>query len=372
MPQKSHQDTSSRILRAWLIVALVSAVMGGLVTVYNPLPGVGLLLLAFVAGWRAWRNRTPLPRSPGLTLDQDPAPGALGGEVGGWLRPPGDALAITDATVTLACIRLCERQRSQIIEHQRECVWQETRLLFADPESGALGFCFTPPGHLSPTEPSPELDATDWHCHHYWTLTVDGVVGGQAASQGFRLIVKPGLQTMEVPLTQEQRQSNESVMEDASSASARLRQRLTLSGDDQGLVVDDPAGPDSWSARFGMAGALLLIIAGMALEGFGAWVLLLAGLGLGGRSLYRHGQSLHFELQGRDVRVITRWFGRPLFARQGQLASRDQLTLKPAALSGLSDLLLQDGKRRLLLARRLPDDEAELLRDLLVERIPPE
>jgi len=369
LPQKSHQDTSSRILRAWLIVALVLAVMGGLVTVYNPLPGSGLLLLALIAGWRAWRNRTQLPRSPVLTLDQDPFPGALDGEVGGWLRPGDDALPIANATATLACIRLCERQRSQIVEHRRECLWDETRALFADPETQALGFCFAPPGHLPPTEPSPELSETDWHCHHYWTLTVDGVVGGQAVSQGFRLIVRAGQQTMEAPLTQEQQEANEPAIEEASSASARLRQRLALSGDDQGLVVDDPGRPDSWSARLGMAGAVVLIILGMALEGFGAWVLLLAGLGLGGRYLYRHGQSLHLELRGRDVRVITRWFGRPLFVRQGQLASKDQLTLKPAALTGLSDLLLQDGKRRLLLARALPGDEAELLRNLLVERI---
>ena len=370
MPQISHQGTSSRILRAWLILALVLAVMGGLVMVYNPLPGTGLMMLALIAGWRAWRNRTPPPRSPALTLDQDPFPGALGGEVGGWLKPRNEGPLITDATVTLACIRLCERQRSQIIEHRRECLWKETRPLFTDPETQALGFCFTPPGHLPPTQPSPELNETDWHCHHYWTLTVDGLIGGQVASQGFRLIIKPGLQTMEAPLKEEQRESNEPAMEgDASSASRRLRQRLALTGDDQELVVDDPVRPDPWSDRLGMVVALLLLVLGVGLEGIGAWLLLLAGVGLGGRYLYRRGQSLHLKLRGRDVRVITRWFGRPLFARQGQLVSRDQLILKPAALSGLSDLLLRDGKRRLLLARALPDDEAELLRELFVEQI---
>lgn len=371
MSQTSHQDTSSRILRAWLILALVLAVMGGLATVYNPLPGAGLLLLALIAGWRAWRNRAPPVRSPGLTLDQDPFPGALGGEVGGWLRPGGDTLPIGGATVTLACIRLCEHQRSQIIEHRRECVWQETRPLFADEQTQALGFCFTPPGHLPPTEPSPELSDTEWRCHHYWTLTFDGVIGGEAASQGFRLIVKPGLQTMEVPLPPEQQARNEPSAEYASSASVRLRQSLVLSLDDQELTLDDPVRPGSWSSRAGMAGAGLLLVLGMGLQGIGAWLLLLAGLWLGARCLFRRGQGLHLELRGRNVRIITSWFGRPLFARQGELTGRDQLVLRPAVLSDLSDLCLQDGNRRLLLARALPHDEAEVLRDLFVERIMP-
>lgn len=372
MPQRSHQEPSLRILRAWLILALVLAVMGGLVMVYNPLPGAGLMVLALMAAWRAWRNRASPSRSPALTLDQDPFPGALGGEVGGWLTPRGEGPSITNPRVTLACIRLCERQRSQIIEHRRECLWQETRPLFADPETQALGFCFTPPGHLPPTEPSPELDETDWHCHHYWTLTVEGAIGAQAASQGFRLIVKRGLQTMEAPLADEQRVANEPSMEEASSASVRLRQRLEVSGDDQALAVDDPVRTDSWGARVQLVAAVLLLIPGVGLQGLGASLLLLLGSGLGARYLYRHGQSLHLELRGRDIRVITRWFGRPLFARQGQLVSRDQLTLSPALLSGRFDLILQDGKRRLLLARALPEDEAQVLRDLLVERILPD
>ena len=372
MPQRFQQDTSSRILGAWLILALVLAVMGGLATVYNPLPGAGLLLLALIAAWRAWRNRTPSPRPLSLTLDQDPFPGALGGEVGGWLRADSHAAPIGQATATLACIRLCERQRSQIIEHRRECLWQETRPVFAGASDQVLGFCFTPPGHLPATEPRPELSETDWNCHHYWTLTVEGIAGGQAAAQGFRLIIKPGVQTMGVPLSPEQQAANEPAAQEAPSALARLRQRLSLSVDDSGLTLEDPVRPASWATRAGMVGALLLVLLGALLDGAGAWLLLVVGLGLGAGYLFHQGQALHLELSGRNIRVITTWSGKPLFARQGQLAGRDQLVIRATLLSGRADLFLQDGKRRVLLARALPMDEAQALRDLLLERIMPE
>lgn len=371
MAQTPDQGTSSRILRAWLILALLFAVMGGLALVYNPPAGAVLLLLAVVAGWRAWRNRVPKALSPGLELDQDPFPGARGGEVGGWLRQDAESRPMESGVVTLACIRLCERQNSQIIEHRRESVWAETRPLFTDAETGALGFCFTPPEHLPPTQPSPEIKATEWSCHHYWTLTVDGVVAGRPASQGFRMIVKPCRETMHKPLEDGQRAVNEPLGQEQRSAQQRLKDRLVISHAEQGLILEDPVRPGAWPAWLPLTGALVLLVAGMSLGGGLAPLLLVAGLALGGRTLYRRGLALHLELEGREIRVTSSWFGRPLFVRHGQLRSRDQLLLKPLLLTGLCDVLLQDSKRRLLLARELPADEAGALRDLLVAQIVP-
>lgn len=372
MPQIPRQGARQHLLRAWLILTLLFAVMGGVALVYNPMVGAVLLGLCLVTMWRAWRNRHPQTVSLALELQQDPLPGALGGEIGGWLRAGSDTRRLEHGSVTLACVRLCERQRSQIIEHRREVVWQETRPLFTDEQTGALGFCFTPPGHLPPTEPGTEPGVTQWSCRHYWTLAVGGISGGQSASQGFRVIVKPGRETMENPLSDGQCALNEPFVDERPPVEDRLAKRLVIGGDDRILRLHDPIRYRDWQSWMALAGALLLAGVGMNQAGPGAWLLLVVGLWLGGRSVYHLGLALDLELEGRDLRVTSSWFGRPLFLRRGRLVSRDQLVLRPVLASGLCDVVLQGEGRRLLLARGLARDEADALRQLLAQRIMPD
>lgn len=365
MPQTPYQGSPSRMVRAWLALAILFVVMGGILVVYNPVPGGALLLVALLGFWRAWRNRPPAPQRLALSLRPDPDPGALGGHVGGWIHLRPEDPDLVNPVVTLACHRLCQRQRSQIIEHRRECLWRETRPLFPADDGRAFGFCFSPPAGLPATESTPDLRSDEWCCQHYWTLTVAGQAGGRPVEQGLRLTVRAGTASMAQALPGAEGISNEPLAEDTGSAEQRLKRRLSLHEDGNRLVFRDGPWSGDWTAHGRGLLGLVLLLAGLTGTGIGAWLLLIAGLWLGLYYLFRFGRGLEVTLEGRNLRVTTDWSGRPLFARHGRLEEADQLTVRAALLSGDCELFLRDGNRRLLLARALPEDEASALRTRL-------
>lgn len=188
-----------RLYRAWLMMALLFVVMGAVTLVYNPLPGIATLLLGGFCGWRAWLARPVDPEPLAFWFQPDPAPGCIGGDVGGRLYPRDNTAMPSEPQVTLVCTRLCEKAGHQSVVHRRDWLWWETRPAFAE-EQGCLSFRFEPPSTLAATEPRPEPGEDEWRCHHYWSLVVSGVVGGRTREQRLRVRLVTGTEGMEQPL----------------------------------------------------------------------------------------------------------------------------------------------------------------------------
>ena len=201
-----------RLYRAWLVMALLITVMGVAALAYNPVPAIVTLAAAAFCGWRAWLARPRAPEPLSFRLETDPAPGSLGGDVGGRLYPEDGTALPADPEVTLICTRLCEKAGHQTVSHRRDWVWWETRPAFT--ESNCLAFRFEPPGSLTGTEPRPDLSETEWRCHHYWTLVVQGTVAGQVREQRLRLRVTPGDARMVQPLAPESEARNQPLARD--------------------------------------------------------------------------------------------------------------------------------------------------------------
>jgi len=372
LPQAPRQRSVWLLARAWLILAVLLALMGGLAAFYNPLIGIPLLVPALVAGWRAWWHLSPPTLELAYRLCPDPDPGAVGGDVGGWFEKRDDSFPVPDAPmVTLTCIRMCERRRSQVIEHRRETVWCERRRVFNEGVDGALGFCFAPPAHLPATEPRPELVAGQWCCHHYWTVTLEGTANGRPAAQGFRIRVAKGDTGMERAPSQDQAVNNEPGITDTESTLNRVKRRISLESDETGIRFHDGPRRTARSRWLAALAGLCMVVIGAGMVA-GGWLFVMVGVVLMARWLHRRGRGLRFELAGHDVMVATEWFGRALFKRRGTLSNAAELELRPAPVSVCTDLVLVNGPRRILLARDLPPEEAERLRYCLVERILPE
>lgn len=202
-----------RLYRAWLVMALLLPVMGVAALVYNPFPGIVVLFLGAFCGWRAWCARPMSPDPLSFRLEPDPAPGCVGGDVGGRLYPRDDTAMPLEPEVTLVCTRLCEKAGNQSVAHRRDWLWWETRPAFAE-EEGALVFRFEPPAALPATEPRPDLGEEEWRCHHYWTLVVSGAVDGQNREQRLRLRVMAGGERMAQPLEAAFEARNQSLARD--------------------------------------------------------------------------------------------------------------------------------------------------------------
>lgn len=371
MPQSPQQGKLSLIVRAWVVFAALLTLLGGAAAFYNPLVGAVLFLMALVGARRAWCNLSPAPELS-YRLIPDPNPGALGGDIGGCFESrDSSGPSPSQPMVTLACVRLCERRRSQSVEHRREAVWRERRPVLIEAGDDALRFRFSPPDHLPVTEARPELVAGQWRCHHYWTLTLEGTVSGRSAVQGFRIRVARSAQRMQKPLQNEEARNNEPVATEVDSAPDRLRRRLSLENDGAGVRFYDGPRASAWSRCAAAVAGIAMAVCGAQIPGFAGWSGVIVGLGLALQWLYRRVRGLRFELNGRVVAVTNEWWGWPLFIRRGTLANAGQLELRPTPASVCTDLVLVDQGKRILLARDLPPGEAETLRDALVQRILP-
>lgn len=201
-----------RLYHTWWVMALLITVMGVIVLAYNPLPAVAVLVLGGFCGWRAWLARPSAPLPLAFQLESDPAPGAVGGDVGGRLLSQEVTVIPDDMEVTLICTRLCEKAGHQSIAHRREWLWWETRPAF--PQAQGVAFRFEPPASLPGTEARPALSEEQWRCHHYWTLVIRATVNGACREQRLRLKVMPGNARMARPLAPKEEAVNQPIAQD--------------------------------------------------------------------------------------------------------------------------------------------------------------
>ena len=335
-----------------------------------PLVGGGLLALGW-RGWRQWRYYGPLP------VQLDPAPGQLGGDIGGriqlrvpWQREPGYRLVLQCLHITVSGSGK-NRRRSETL------VWQQEQVPWCEPDGDgtALQFVFSPP----PTLPASEEADNDYRC---WRLLLEGPRRPVALQRTYTLPVirgsgRSGIRLPAAHVREQQARARVRALEDAG-------QQILLQQTADGVRLQSPFG-----LHLGMKLVLLLaglVFAGAALfltfraieEGGMLWFMALVfglfgyPLTLGG--LFMLGRSLETDIRPGQVQTLRRWLGLPLWRRRASLATADQLALMDGVKSHdgrrhteYLHLVVKDGGRTVRLAEDVRGREAaEALRDSLV------
>ena len=359
----------------WLTAGAVAVLAALVLMTLTPLFGILLFAIGGYSLWRGWRLRSARPDPGAMELQLSPSPGALDGDVGGWIRYERPDLGESRLVVELSCQCLYERQRSQIIEHRRETRWREVRPVSLSQDGQWLGFRFEPPAGLPATEPKPAIGEREWSQHHYWVLTLHGQVDGQPFERPFRITVRATGARMVEALPADFEQSNRSLEPEAESARDRVIRQLALQRTEQGLRMVCPPAPRQWLDPALAALGLILVV--MQLSGGTSVLFLLVGLFLFFNHGFRWGRGLVIHVVPGQISVTTSWFHRPLFVRRVHPESPEQLRISPRALSLVRllgaaepwyDLQVVAGRKRVIAARNVEgDEEARALKELLCE-----
>ena len=335
-----------------------------------PLAG-GWLIWLGVRVFRNWRHYGPLP------VQMDPAPGQIGGDIGGRIELREPWRMENPYRLTLQCLRSKVSGSGKNRSRSESLVWQQELVPFADASAAGtlLQFVFTPPEHLPESEPV----SNDYHL---WRLLLCGPEKPVKLERTYTLPVAKGSarSRVDIPARHLQQQSAEARIRALESADSQIA--LTQLGD--GVRLHSPFG-----LHLGMK--LMLLLFGMVFaaaaaflsykaleEGGMLWLMAVVfslfgyPMALGG--LFTVGRSLTTEIRAGQVRTVRRWLGIPLWRRQMTLSQADQLVLAAGGKSNNGrrhteylHLVAQDQGRKIRLAEDICGREAaEALRDSLI------
>lgn len=335
-----------------------------------PLAGLWLGYMAWKS-WRNWRYYGPAP------LFMDPAPGQLGGDIGGRIVFTKRLDADADWAVTLQCLRVRITSGKNSSRHET-LVWQQDQVPEAHHRAHGteLGFCFTPPVDL------PESD-DDGRDQVVWRLLLSGPTEPVALERSYDLPVIRGSQRSGITLSEAHVQHHE--QQGRRQALTEAVEQVDVQRLGVGWVIHSRAG-----RNLGMKLSLTVFGLIFASVGAGLWYLamtegamlylmgglfMLFGVPLTIGGVFMAGRGLTARIEGTRVTMIRHWLGLDLWKRQGQLGSADQLVLK----SGVSQsqggrtteyfaLVFQDGGKTIRIAEGLVGRPAgEAFRDSLVK-----
>ena len=299
-----------------------------------PLAGSWIVWLG-VRVFRNWRHYGPLP------VEMDPAPGQVGGDIGGRIRLRLPWRHDNPYQLTLQCLRSKVTGSGKNRSRSESLVWQQEIVPFADAcaEGTELRFVFTPPEHLPESE-TPDND------YHLWRLLLSGPEKPVKLERTYQLPVRKGAgrSAISIPARHVEQQTAQAKIRALEAAGSQIE--LTQLGD--GVRLHSPFG-----LHLGMKLMLLLfglIFAASAAflsykaleEGGMLWLMAVVfslfgyPMLLGG--LFTVGRSLTTEIRAGQVRTIRYWFGLPLWRRRLALTRADQLTLTAGVKSN-------DGRR---------------------------
>ncbi len=270
--------------------------------------GIGVALLAWAV------HATLSARRFGeLALALDPHPGAIGGDVGGYVDLPLPFDATRAIEVTLSCVRVYTRRSGNKSETRRDPVYSDTRHFLGEPapDGGTrLHFRFTVPEGLPVSSP-PSSD------HHAWAIDLACALPGVDLARRFDIPVFATGQKMA---------QGARVRESQEAALARLETHMNLAQVPGGITLDFRAGRDVrgallmalFGAVFG-AVPVFLLTSGKA-SGFPevliVGVFALVGAGLLAVGVWTLGNALQVRIDdgGADVRRFL--FGVPVSKQQ--------------------------------------------------------
>lgn len=294
-----------------------------------------VLLFPMVAAWlgymswksrRDWRYYGPAP------LFLDPAPGQIGGDIGGRItlsrQLPGN-----DMRVTLQCLRVRisggkNSSRSETLEWQAD----QTPEVHTTAQGSELRFCFRPPEEL------PETD-DEGRRRVVWRLLLKGPRAPVPLTRTYTLPVTRGSLTSSVAPSQEHVRHHE--RQDNIQAVAEAAQQIDVTPTSDGLLIHSRTGRNLglkfMTLLFGLVFSgvavgvwmntrdpdfdTIIIITAFALFGF--------PMVLGG--LFMAGRSLKALIRGNHVEVTRYWCGLRLWKRRGYLTDARQITLHKGA-----------------------------------------
>ncbi|MDF1630594.1 MAG: DUF3592 domain-containing protein [Alcanivoracaceae bacterium] len=339
-----------------------------------------VLLFPLVGGWliwlgirtfRSWRHYGPLP------VQMDPAPGQIGGDVGGTIELREPWRMENPYRLTLQCLRSKVTGSGKNRSRSESLVWQQELVPFAEASAAGtlLQFVFTPPEHL------PESEAVS-NDYHLWRLLLCGPGKPIKLERTYNLPVAKGTvrSRVDIPTRHIEQQSTQARIRALEAADSQIQ--LTQLGD--GMRLHSPFG-----LHLGMK--VTLLVAGIVFaaaaaflthtamqEGGMLWFMALVfslfgyPMMLGG--LFTVGRSLTTEIRAGQIRTVRRWFGIPLWRRQMELLRADQLKLAQGVKSNNGrrhteylHLVAEDQGRKIRLAEDISGREAaEALRDSLI------
>ncbi|MCK7545090.1 DUF3592 domain-containing protein [Marinobacter bryozoorum] len=317
--------------------------------------------------WRGWRRFGPAP------LSLDPAPGQVGGDVGGRI-----ALAKGsdegEWVVTLQCLKVdASRSNRSGLENM---LWHEDQV----PEVRELGkgmeilFRFEPPDNL-------HASGIQGRDQVKWRLLLHG--GGR----------HPLRRTYECPVEQGTARSAVRLSESHVRYHEQQGRIRAISEAAEQIEVRRQAGGWVLHSRIGrhLFMKLTVILFGSGFAGFGAWMwrlgepegaflymmsvpFLLIGLPLVIGGVFMMGRSLTVSVKGTRVSTVRYWLGLPLWRRQGKLMHAEQLTFHGGISMGQGGrttdfmaLAVKDGSKTIRLAEGLVGrPSAEAFRDNLI------
>ncbi len=344
----------------------------------NNYPILLVLLFPLVAlglGYMSWKTRRNWRYYGPAPLLLDPAPGQVGGDIGGRItlsRP----LDRSDLRVTLQCLRVRisggkNRSRKETLEWQADQVPE----IHATAQGTELRFCFRPPGEL------PETD-TRGRRQVLWRLLLEGPGAPVALTRTYTLPVARGTRTSSIVLSPEHVQHHERL--DSMQALTQAARQIDVMPTAEGLLIHSRMGRNPGLKFMTLLFGVIFsgIAAGVWLyaddQGFETTLVALAfalfGIPtfLGG--LFMAGRSLKARIRGHQLEVTRYWFGLALWKRQGYLSRADQIHLKKGATvtSGARStqyfsVTVTSGDKSIRLAEGLAGaDVAEAFRDSLV------
>ena len=297
----------------------------------NNYPILLVLLFPLVAlglGYMAWKTRRNWRYYGPAPLLLDPAPGQIGGDIGGRITLSRQ-LGGGDMRVTLQCLRVRisggkNSSRTETLEWQADQVPE----LHTTAQGSELRFCFRPPRELPETHDKGRRRVV-------WRLLLKGPQTPVPLTRTYTLPVTRGTQTSSVAPSPEHMEHHE--RQDSIQAVAEAAQQIDVIPTAEGLLIHSPMG-----RNLGLKFMTLLF--GVIFSGVGAGIWLYAddrGFGtgliaivftlfgipifLGG--LFMAGRSLKARIRGHQIETIRYWFGLALWKRQGYLNRADQIKL---------------------------------------------
>jgi len=296
-----------------------------LVVLLFPLVALGLAYL----GWKTRRNLRYYGPAP---LFLDPAPGQIGGDIGGRITLSRQ-LSGDDMRVTLQCLRV-RISGGKNSSRTETLVWQADQVpeLHATAQGSELRFCFRSPRELPETDDKGRRRVV-------WRLLFKGPQAPVPLTRTYTLPVTRGTQISSIAPSQEHMEHHE--RQDSIQAVTEAVQQIDVIPTAEGLLIHSPMG-----RNLGLKFMTLLF--GVIFSGVSAGIWLYADdrgfetsliaiafalfgipIFLGG--LFMAGRSLKARISGHQVEVIRYWFGLALWKRQGYLNRADQIKLVKGA-----------------------------------------
>jgi len=342
-----------------------------LVVLMFPLAGLWLGWMSWKS-WRSWKFFGPAPLYP------DPAPGQIGGDVGGRITL-SRSLSDRGWKVTLQCLKV-RTSRGRNRSRNESLLWQEEQVpeIRHQLRSTEAIFRFTPPDNL-PTSHDQGNERI------VWRLLLSGPDSPAPLGRTYELPVTRGSEHSTLKLSQShlRRQQHQTQTRSVQSAAKQIEIRNTGGG----LTLHSRA-----LRNLGLKA--MLMIFGLAFSGISVWLWQLAveesfilypmavifgmfgfPMALGG--LFVAGRSLNVRIEGTRVTAVRNWCGLTLWQRKGELTRPDQLVLSAGAsmtqgqrTTEYFTLELKHNSRSLHLAEGIAGrPAAEALREELIRRL---